>query len=110
MRRLGEDVAPLLASREAYLKQREEEERQKAWEAQRREIERKEAEERHNAEQLAIGKQNLMNHKAVTVEQIELLAKAVGYKINIRTLGFMREKVTKAVLMEDGCVTVWGLN
>ncbi len=74
MRRLGEDVAPLLASREAYLKQREEEERQKAEEAQRREMERKEAEERHNAEQLAIGKQNLMEHKAVTVEQIELLA------------------------------------
>lgn len=108
MRRLGEDVAPLLASREAYLKQREEKKRQQVEEAQRREQEAKAAEERHNIEELAIGKQNLMEHKSVTVEQIELLAEAVGYKINIRTLGFMREKVTKAALMENGQVTVWG--
>ena len=108
MKRLGHDVAPLLASREAYLKQREEEERRKTEEAEQREREAKEAEEKRNAELLADGKKRLLEHKAVTVEQIELLAESVGYKINIRTIGFMREKVTEAALMEDGRVTVWG--
>ena len=49
-----------------------------------------------------------MKHERITVEQIELIADAVGYKIHIRTLGFMREKVTEAVMREDDTVTVWG--
>lgn len=107
-KRLGEDTASLYASREAYLKNREEEERKRAEEAERRERERKEAEERRKADLLADGKEKLMNHERITVEQIELIAEAVGYKINIRTIGFMREKVTEAVLREDDTVTVWG--
>lgn len=107
-KRLGEDTAPLYVSREAYLKNREEEERKRAEEAERRERERKEAEERRKADVLAGGKEKLLKHERITVEQIELIAEAVGYKINIRTIGFMREKVTEAVLREDDTVTVWG--
>lgn len=92
-KRLGEDTAPLYASREAYLKNREEEERKRAEEAERRERERKEAEERRKAELLADGKEKLLNGEKITVEQIELIAGAVGYKINIRTLGTMRKKL-----------------
>lgn len=69
---------------------------------------RKEAEERRKAELLADGKEKLMTNKAVTVEQIELLAQEVGYKIHIRTIGFMRKKVRDAVLNYDKTVTVWG--
>lgn len=93
MRRLGHDTAPLYVSREAYLKNREEEERKRAEEAERRERERKEAEERRKAELLADGKEKLLNGEKITVEQIELIAGAVGYKINIRTLGTMRKKL-----------------
>ncbi|MBD5302396.1 MAG: hypothetical protein HDS16_05310 [Bacteroides sp.] len=107
-KRLGEDTAPLVASRETYLKRREEEERQKAEEVARRERERKEADDRRKAELLADGKEKLMANQAVTVEQIELLAESVGYKIHIRTIGFMREKVSEAVLNADETVTVWG--
>ncbi len=108
MRRLGYDVAPLIASREAYLKHREEEERQKAEDAARREQQRKEAEERRKAELLAEGKEKLLNHKTITEVQIELIAEAVGYTIHGRTLGFMREKVSEVILREDETVTVWG--
>lgn len=59
MRRLGEDVAPLLASREAYLKQQEEEERLKAEEARRREQAEKEAEEHRKVELIADGRKKL---------------------------------------------------
>lgn len=107
-KRLGEDTAPLYASREAYLKNREEEERKRAEEAERRERECMEAEERRKAEVLADGKEKLLKHESITVEQIELIAEAVSYKIHIRTIGFMREKVTEAVLREDSTVTVWG--
>lgn len=93
MRRLGHDTAPLYVSRETYLKNREEEERKRAEEAERRERERKEAEERRKAELLADGKEKLLNGEKITVEQIELIAGAVGYKINIRTLGTMRKKL-----------------
>lgn len=108
MRRLGEDISPLVASREAFLKHREEEERQKAEEAARREQQRKEAEERRRADLLVEGKEKLLSHKAITVEQIELIAEAVGYTIHGRTLGFMREKVSEVILKEDETVTVWG--
>lgn len=93
MRRLGYDTAPLYASRNAYLKRREEEEKRKREEEQRREMERKEAEERRKSELLADGKKKLLNGEKITVEQIELIAEAVGYKINIRTLGTMRKKL-----------------
>lgn len=108
MRRLGYDITPLIASRNAYLKKLDEEEKRKHEGEQRRERERKEAEERRKADLLADGKEKLLSHKSVTVEQIELIAEAVGYKINIRTIGFMREKVTEVVLREDGIVSVWG--
>lgn len=108
MRRLGEDIAPLVASREAFLKHREEEERQKAEETARREQQRKEAEERRRDDLLIEGKEKLLSYKAITVEQIELIAEAVGYTIHGRTLGFMREKVSEVILKEDETVTVWG--
>lgn len=108
MRRLGYDVAELQAAHDEYIRQREERDRQQAEEAERRERKRREAEERRKAEVLADGKEKLMKHERITVEQIELIADAVGYKIHIRTLGFMREKVTEAVMREDDTVTVWG--
>lgn len=102
MRRLGHDVADLQASNDEYIRQQEERDRQRAEEAERRERERMEAEERRKAEVLADGKEKLMNHERITVEQIELIAEAVGYKINIRTIGFMREKVTGAAMSDNG--------
>lgn len=108
MRRLGEDVAPLLASREAYLKQREEEDRLKAEEERRREQAEKEAEERRKVELIADGRRKLLEHKDVTEEQFELLAESVGYKLHIRTIGFMRKKVSRVTLNENGTVTIWG--
>lgn len=36
------------------------------------------------------------------MEQIELIAEAVGHKINIRTIGFMRKKVTGATMLDNG--------
>lgn len=108
MRRLGHEIAALQAAHDEYIRQREERDRQQAEEAERRERERREAEKRHNAEVLADGKEKLLKHESITVEQIELIAEAVGYKIHIRTIGFMREKVTEAVLREDDTVTVWG--
>lgn len=108
MRRLGHNVDDLQAARDEYIRQSEERYRLQAEEAERLERERKEAEERRKAEVLADGKEKLLKHECITVEQIELIADAVGYKINIRTIGFMREKVTKAVLREDDTVTVWG--
>lgn len=108
MRRLGHDIAPLIASRKASLKRREEEERKAAEDKARREQERKEAEQQRKAGLLADGKEKLMANKAVTVEQIELMAEAVGYIINVRTVGFMRKKVSKAALNADETVTVWG--
>lgn len=108
MRRLGHDVAGLQAAHDEYIRQREELDRQRAEEAERREAERREAEERRKVEVLADGKKKLLKHERISVEQIELIAEAVGHKINIRTIGFMREKVTEAVLREDDTVTVWG--
>lgn len=108
MRRLGYDTAPLYVSRETYLKNREEEEKRKHEEEQRREQERREAEERRKAEVLADGKKKLMNHERITVEQIELVAEYVGYKIHIRTIGFMREKLTEVVMLDDDRVQVFG--
>lgn len=107
-KRLGKDIAPLAASREAYLKQREEEERQKAEDAARRERERIEAEKRRSTELLADGKEKLLNHEKITVEQIELLAESVGYKINIRTLGTLRRRVSMVEVGDDGAATVYG--
>lgn len=108
MERLGHDVAPLRAAYEERKRKWQEVERQRIEAAEKAEQERKEAEERRRAELLADGKEKLMSNKAVTVEQIELLAEAVGYKIHIRTIGFMRKKVSEAVLNPDDIVTVWG--
>lgn len=108
MERLGHDVAPLLVAYEERKRKWEENERKRIEAAEKAEQERKQAEERRKAELLAEGKEKLMANKAVTVEQIELLAEAVGYKIHIRTIGFMREKVSEAVLNTDETVTVWG--
>lgn len=108
MRRLGYDVAELQAAHDEYIRQREERDRLQAEEAQRRERERVEAEERRNAEVLADGKEKLLKHESITVEQIELIAEAVGYKINIRTIGFMREKVTEVVMLDNDRVQVFG--
>lgn len=108
IRRLGHDVADLQAAHDEYIRQREERDRRQAEEAERRERERVEVEERRKAEVLADGKEKLLKHERITVEQIELIAEAVSYKIHIRTIGFMREKVTEAVLREDDTVTVWG--
>lgn len=102
MRRLGHDVADLQASHDEYIRQREERDRQRAEEAERREAERREAEERRKAEVLADGKKRLLKHERISVEQIELIAEAVGYKINIRTIGFMREKVIGATMLDNG--------
>ena len=103
MRRLGYDTAPLYESRNAYIKRREDEEKRKREEKQRREQERKGAEERRNAELLADGKKKLLNGEKITVEQIELIAEVVGYKINIRTLGTMRKKLVSMSYSEtDG--------
>lgn len=77
----------------------------------KREVEERqqvEEEERCKATVLAEGKEKLLKHERITVEQIGLIAEAVGYKINIRTIGFMREKVTEAVLRENDTVTVRG--
>lgn len=108
MERLGHDTTAMIEAYNERRRKMEELDRQRAEEAERRERERKEAEERRNAELLADGKEKLMNHECITVEQIELIAEAVGYKIHVRTIGFMREKVTEAVLREDDTVTVWG--
>lgn len=108
MKHLGHDIEPLLAARKEYIRKREEEDRQREEAAAKAEQERMEAEERRKADVLADGKEKLLKHERITVEQIELIAEAVGYKINIRTIGFMREKVTEAVLREDDTVTVWG--
>ena len=108
MERLGHDTTAMIEAYNERRRKLEELDRQRAEEAERRERERKEAEERRNAELLADGKEKLMNHECITVEQIELIAEAVGYKIHVRTIGFMREKVTEAVLREDDTVTVWG--
>lgn len=108
MRRLGYDVAELQAAHDEYIRQCEERDRQQAEEAERRERERREAEERRKAEVLADGKEKLLKHERITVEQIELIAEAVGYKINIRTIGFMREKVTEAVMLDNDRVQVFG--
>ena len=97
MRRLGHDVADLQASNDEYIRQREERNRQRAEEAERRE-----AEERRKAEVLADGKKRLLKHERISEEQIELIAEALGYKINIRTIGFMREKVTGAIVSDNG--------
>lgn len=104
MSRLGYDVAPLYAS----LSRREERARLRAEEAGRRERERRDAEEHRKAKALKDGKKKLMKGECITVEQIELIAEAVGYKINIRTIGFMREKVTEAGLCESGVMAVRG--
>lgn len=108
MERLGHDTAVMIETYNERRRKMEEHDRRRAEEAQRRERERREAEERRKAEVLADGKEKLMNGEGITVEQIELIAEAVGYKIHIRTIGFMREKVTEAVLREDSTVTVWG--
>lgn len=108
MRRLGHEVAALQAAHDEYIRQREERDRLQAEEAERRERERREAEERRKAEVLADGKEKLLKHESITVEQIELIAEAVGYKIHIRTIGFMREKVTEVVMLDNDRVQVFG--
>lgn len=108
MRRLGHEVAALQAAHDEYIRQREERDRLQAEEAERRERERREAEERRKAEVLADGKEKLLKHESITVKQIELIAEAVGYKIHIRTIGFMREKVTEVVMLDNDRVQVFG--
>lgn len=108
MRRLGHEVAALQAAHDEYIRQREERDRLQAEEAERRERERREAEERRKAEVLADGKEKLLKHESITVEQIELIAEAVGYKTHIRTIGFMREKVTEVVMLDNDRVQVFG--
>lgn len=108
MGRLGYDTTAMVKAYNERRRKMEELDRQRAEEAERRERERKEAEERRKADVLADGKEKLLKHERITVEQIELIAEAVGYKIHIRTIGFMREKVTEVVLCEDDTVTVWG--
>lgn len=107
MRRLGHDVAPLLASREACLKQRDEEDRKRIEERRRREAERQEVEERRLAELLADGKQKLLAYKCISSAQLLLIAESVGVNIHPRTLGTIRKKVADVCLHKDGTVTVW---
>lgn len=78
---------------EAERIRQQEEDRLHKEEILRREAERKEAEERRNAELLATGKRKLLSGERITVEQLEIIANAVGYKINIRTLGTMRKRL-----------------
>ena len=92
MERLGYDTTAMIEAYNEVRRQREERDRQQAEEAERRERERMKAEERRKAEVLEDGKEKLLNHERITVEQIELIAETEGYKINIRTIGFMRGK------------------
>lgn len=108
MARLGHDTAAMIEAYNEKRRQIEERDRLQAEEAERREHEHKKAEEDRKAEVLAAGKEKLLKHERITVEQIELIAEAVGYKIHIRTIGFMREKVTGAVIKENSTVTVSG--
>lgn len=108
MERLGHDTAAMIEAHNERRRKMEEHDRQRAEEMERQEKERKEAEKRRKAEVLADCKEKLLNNRPITEEQIELIADCLDYKINIRTLGFMREKVAEAVLRENDVVTVWG--
>lgn len=108
MERLGYDTTAMIEAYNEVRRQREERDRQQAEEAERRERERMKAEERRKAEVLEDGKEKLLNHERITVEQIELIAETEGYKINIRTIGFMREKVTEVVMLDNDRVQVFG--
>lgn len=108
MERLGYDTTAMIEAYNEVRRQREERDRQQAEKAERRERERMKAEERRKAEVLEDGKEKLLNHERITVEQIELIAETVGYKINIRTIGFMREKVTEVVMLDNDRVQVFG--
>ncbi len=108
MERLGYDTTAMIEAYDEVRRQREERDRQQAEKAERRERERMKAEERRKAEVLEDGKEKLLNHERITVEQIELIAETVGYKINIRTIGFMREKVTEVVMLDNDRVQVFG--
>lgn len=108
MERLGYDVAPLWAAYEARKRKWAEDDNKRIEAAKKAEQERKEAENRRKVVLLADGKEKLMAHKVISVEQIEILAKAVNLTIHGRTLGFMRERVTEARLNGTGTVSVWG--
>lgn len=66
---------------------------------------REEAEAKRKENLLAEGKKKLLAGDKISVEQIELIAENVGYKINIRTIGTMREKLASISIDESGAVS-----
>lgn len=103
MRRLGYDITALRAAREECIKQREERDRQQAEEAERRERERKELDLQ---ERVKKAKMSFLAHKEIRVDEFELLARSVGYIINIRTLGTMRKRLLGVIVLENGVPAV----
>lgn len=109
-RRLGCDTADLERSRAAAIRAQEEDER-RAKEANRAALERAEQMERERKAAILVdGRERLLSGKEVNAEQIELLADSVGLHINGRTLGLIRERITRIVLKADGVVSCGGYN
>lgn len=91
---------------EIALQETEERERHRIREEEaRKQIEE---EERQAAESLAKAKRNFISGKMISGNDFERIADAVGYAINIRTVGTLRKRVTWIKVGAEGTPTVYG--
>ena len=97
---LGLDAAPLIRSRETFLKNREEEERRKKEEYERQRKEAAEQREREENERLDKVKADFLADRYIDPDDFLAIAKRDGYDIHIRTIGTIRKRITS--MRKDG--------
>lgn len=92
---LGLDTAPLIRSREVFLKNKSEQERTKAEEQERVAKERKRQDEKAENERLDKVKADFLQNELISSEDFLAIAKRDGYEIHIRTQGTIRQRLIR---------------
>ena len=108
-----EATVTMAAAKEEQRKHEEEQARELAEQKARgrgtpQHMELEEQTKREAAEHLAKAKEKFIAGKMISREDFERVAGSVGYKINIRTLGTLRKRITWIEVAKDGTPTVYG--
>lgn len=94
-RALGLDTSELVNSREAALKKREEEKRIEAEEYERKKEERRQRAEKEENERLDQVKADFLDNELIPAEDFLAITKRDGFNIHIRTMGTIRQRLTR---------------
>lgn len=104
------------AAKEEQRRREEERQREEAEEREHRRIREEECrkniekEEQQEAESLAKAKESFISGETISRNDFERVADSIGYKINIRTIGTLRKRITGIKVVNDGTPTVYGTN